>query len=62
VHDLDLEQLAVDAGFPRDGVFQNLAPGAAAAAGTTAQIEVDPKKIMGSDRGGGLKFYFGAVK
>ncbi len=62
VHDLDLEALAVGAGFGRDDVFQTFAPGAAASAGTSDHVAVDPKKIMGSDRGGGLKFYFGAVK
>lgn len=62
VHDLDLEELATGAGFPRDGVFQTFAPGAAASAGTTGHIEVEPEKVMGSDRGGGLKFYFGATK
>ncbi len=62
VHDLDLEELAVGAGFERTGVFQTFAPGAAASAGTSQHVAVDPKKIMGSDRGGGMKFYFGAVK
>ncbi len=62
VHDLDLEDLAVGAGFARTDVFQTFAPGAAASAGTVGHVAVDPKKIMGSDRGGGLKFYFGAVK
>jgi SAM-dependent methyltransferase len=62
VHDLDLEGLAVEAGFLRAAVFQTFSPGAAASAGTTLHVDVDPKKIMGSDRGGGLKFYFGAMK
>ncbi len=62
VHDLDLEKLAAGAGFARENVFQTFAPGAAASAGTSDRVEVDPKKIMGSDRGGGLKFYFGAIK
>jgi len=62
VHDLDLEDLAVGAGFSRGNVFQTFAPGAAASAGTSDHVAVDPKKIMGSDRGGGLKFYYGATK
>jgi len=53
---------AIVAGFARARVFETLADGAATVGGVATAVAVDPDKIVGSDRGGGKKFYFGAVK
>jgi len=62
LHDLSLTNAAVKAGFARARVFETLADGAATVGGVATAVAVDPDKIVGSDRGGGKKFYFGAVK
>ncbi len=60
VHDMDLEQLAVDAGFSRDKVMQALAPSAFAAA--VAEAKHTNKFECGDFAGGGQWFAFGARK
>lgn len=62
VHDLELKDVALEAGFEADKYFEGFGPGVAQANALNAAVEVDNKKFMGSTRGGGQAWYAGASK
>ena len=62
VHDLNLGDVAVNAGFARDKYFEGFGPGVAEANSLKTAVEVDNNKFMGSTRGGGQAWYAGASK
>lgn len=62
VHDLELRDVAVAAGFDEAKYFEGNGPGVAQANALTSAVEVDNQKFMGSTRGGGQAWYAGASK
>jgi ubiquinone/menaquinone biosynthesis C-methylase UbiE len=60
LHDMDLKDAAVAAGFAAEKYFEGYGPGVAQANALGQSIEVDNKKFMGSTRGGGQAWYAGA--
>ena len=57
VHDLELKDVAVAAGFDPTKYFEGNGPGVAQANALTSAVEVENKKFMGSTRGGGQAWY-----
>ena len=62
VHDLELKDVAVAAGFDPAKYFEGNGPGVAQANALTSAVEVENKKFMGSTRGGGQAWYAGVSK
>jgi SAM-dependent methyltransferase len=62
VHELDLKDVAANAGFDVSTYFEGFGPGVAAANQLTNAVEVDNKKFIGSTRGGGQAWYAGVSK
>lgn len=62
VHDLDLNALLVDAGFPEAGVVDRFAAGVAAANALQDEVPVENDNFVGSTRGGGQAWYVAARK
>lgn len=62
VHELNLNQLLVDVGFPAGGVVDRFAAGVAAANALEDHVAVDNEKLVGSTRGGGQAWYVAATK
>lgn len=62
VHDLDLNAMLVDSGFPPAGVVDRFAAGVAAANELQDQVPVENENFVGSTRGGGQAWYVAARK
>jgi len=60
VHDLELKEAAVAAGFAPENYFEGFGPGVAQANALNGAVDVDNTKFMGSTRGGGQAWYAGA--
>lgn len=57
VHEMDLAEVAVEAGFDRESYWQGTGPGIAEANALTEAVEVKNEKFIGSTRGGGNAWY-----
>tara|TARA_B100001094_G_scaffold317364_1_gene359667 strand:- start:888 stop:2063 length:1176 start_codon:yes stop_codon:yes gene_type:complete len=57
MHEMDLSEVAISAGFKKSNYWEGYGPGIAEANSLTSAIEVQNKKFMGSTRGGGKAWY-----
>jgi ubiquinone/menaquinone biosynthesis C-methylase UbiE len=57
MHEMDLSEVAISAGFEKSNYWEGYGPGIAEANSLTSAIEVQNKKFMGSTRGGGKAWY-----